>query len=77
VDISICVANDGAAYDGCDDNECGTGLCCLEQSYGSTPGGSICEKGCRTSADCDSNSTCQPLTSGTCSGLLGSCVPNQ
>ena len=77
VNISICVANDGAAYDGCENSECGSGLCCLDVSYGSIPAGAICEKGCRTSTDCDSTSTCQPLTSGTCSGLLGSCVPIQ
>jgi hypothetical protein len=78
IDVSICVANDGKAYDGCvGEKTCDTGLCCIDWSYAGTPGGYMCQTGCRTSADCDSYSTCQPLTSGTCSGLLGTCVPIQ
>jgi len=73
--VFICVANDGAAYDGCNGSSCSAGLCCLKASAGSTTLGDLCEKGCQNDSECDSSSHCQPLTSGNCSGLLGSCVP--
>jgi hypothetical protein len=74
---TVCEPNDGLPYDGCDDDACGSGLCCLQVSFGSTPAGDLCEKGCETDAQCDSSSTCQRLSSGTCSALAGSCVPIQ
>jgi hypothetical protein len=75
VALLVCEANDGLAYDGCDNGSCGSGLCCLRVSNSSTMLGDICEKGCQNDSECDSNSVCQPLTSGNCSGYLGSCVP--
>jgi hypothetical protein len=77
VDVPICVANDGAPYDGCDDDACGAGFCCVQFSFGTTPGGSMCQKSCASDAECDANSTCQALTSGSCDGSAGSCVPVQ
>ena len=71
----VCKANDGVAYDGCSSGSCGSGLCCLSMTSSTGSLGDICERPCQTSASCG-DSTCQPLTSGTCAGLNGSCMPN-
>jgi hypothetical protein len=75
LNVNVCVANDGSPYGGCDSNACGGSLCCVNVGSGSTSYGSICQQGCQNSSQCDSNSTCEPLVSGNCSGYLGTCVP--
>lgn len=72
---NICVANDGMPYQGCNSGTCAmTDYCCSALNAGAGSLGDVCVKACQSNLDCDSTTTCQPLTSGTCDGLGGSCV---